>query len=204
MCLGGSPPRDNSADIARQQEEERQARIAAGRVNIENAFKPFNEEFFDSQAQANLDFFTPQLQDQFDRTRRDQILALDQQGLSGSSSGAKTLADLSGKFLNQKAILGDNARAFSNQVRGDVARTKDELFAQNRSAADPSAATASALARAGTFTTPPSFSPLGQVFADVVNRGAQVLEFERDGFGPGFRSGLFNRSATPKREPVVF
>ena len=45
MCTS-KPPKDNSAQIARQQEAERQARIAEGQTAIDTSFGNFNDDFF--------------------------------------------------------------------------------------------------------------------------------------------------------------
>ena len=89
------------------------------------------------------------------------------------------------------ALLGDRGISAGNTARADVERNKSELYAQNRSAADPSAASSGALARAGTLQAAPSYEPLGNVFADFVNNLGTGVAAERAGY-KGLGLGLFN------------
>src|SRR5690606_41058999 len=90
----GKPPKDRSAEIARQQEEERQRRIAAGKQRIDEIFAGFNDEFFDTAQNNYLNYYMPQLDDQFGRAREKTTAGLYRTGQIQGSSGARTMADL--------------------------------------------------------------------------------------------------------------
>jgi hypothetical protein len=201
MCFAGSPPKDNSAEIARQQEAERQDRINAGRAKIDETFGQFNEPFFDERQKSYTGYFMPQLDDQYHDTRRKAVLSLARTGNLNSGSGARQLGDLQEQYELNRGAIADKSLDFGNQARTSVENARQDLYTTNRASADPSGAAASALSRAGTLTTAPAFSPLGNVFADFINNISRGVKFEREGLR-GLNTGLFpadKRSVTNVR-----
>ena len=64
MC-SKKPKKDKSAEIARQEEAKRQARIAQGQRGIDSAFSGFNDEFYGNYGKQYSDYYNPQLNDQY-------------------------------------------------------------------------------------------------------------------------------------------
>jgi len=193
MCLSPpKPPKDNSAEIARKKEEERKAKIALGRTNIDNQFAQFDDDYYDNIRLGYTDFYQPQLTDQFNDARRKAILSLAGVGNLNSSAGARRLGDLQEMYEKNRAMIGDRGIGAANRARGDIEMAKSDLYAQNRAAADPSAAASSAVARAGTLMAPPVYDALGPVFASFISDVGTGLRAERAGY-KGLGSGLFNQ-----------
>lgn len=192
----GAPsiPKDNSAQIARRREDERKANVASGRSAIDQQFLPFNDSYFGNIETSYNDFYQPQLEDQYNDTRRKAILNLADSGQLNASSGARSLGDLAENYQKNRVLIGDRGISAGNKARADVERNKSDLYAQNRSAADPSAASSSALARAGTLQAPPTYDPLGNVFADFISNIGTGISAERAGY-KGLNTGLFNNQS---------
>lgn len=204
MC-GGSVPKDNSAEIARQQEAERNARIAEGQGKIDEAFTQFDDPFYQGREKSYADYYYPQLDDQYAETRRKLVLALSRTGNLNSGAGARQLGDLQEKYNTQRTAVADNALAAANEARAKVEAAKSDLYAQNRSAADPSTAATQAIAQSGLLASPTAYSPLGMVFADVINNLATATALNKGGFlESNSGTALFGTgSGSSDREKVV-
>ena len=175
-------PKDNSAEIARQQEAARAARIAEGSASIDKQFGQFDDSFFDSIRQSALDFFNPQVKDQFTNTREGLIKNLARQGNLNASTGARQLGDLQKAFGEQQGVIGNRALGFATDARADVERNRSDLMASLSATADPFAAANSAAARASTLSAPKQFSPLGDLFTKFAGTAATNIDAARRGF----------------------
>lgn len=195
MCVGGKAPKDNSAEIARQQEEARQQRIRDGQSAIDTNFAQFNDPYFDNYRQEYMAYYQPQLDRQFQDAKRKAVLGLHRTGNLSSSAGAGKLGELTRAYNDNRTMLANNALSAVNDLRGRIEESRNNLYSQNRSAADPSAAASQAAAQAGYLGAPPTFSPLGQLFGNFTNMAMTGLAAERAGY-PGFNTGLFNNSGS--------
>lgn len=193
MCIfsAPSPPKDNSAELARQREEERQARIDEGRGEIDEAFKPFDDTYFSGVEKTYSDYYTPQIDDQYADARKKLVLALSRTGNLNAGAGAQQLGSLKQKYDTQSTAYANQARDQANEYRGKIENEKSDLYAQNRSAADPAAIAVDAASRAGTLSTAPSASPIGALFSDVLSNIATGIAAERQGYR-GLNTGLFS------------
>ena len=200
MCFsslfGGSQPADNSGEIARQQEAARQARINAGRASIDETFSGFNDDYYNQYRDAYTANYEPQLEDQYRRAYERATLGLAGSGNLNSSAGAGVLADLTRELARQRTQVANNAQSAVNDLRGRVEQSRQSLYDQNRASADPSATATLAGAQAESLRAPQTFSPLGNVFADLLNNAGTVLSLEARSY-PGLRTGLFNNRTTP-------
>ena len=59
-------PRDNY-DRAAAEEAARQKRIKEGLANIENVFSQYDQDFYDQTQDAYIDYYQPQLEDQYQK-----------------------------------------------------------------------------------------------------------------------------------------
>lgn len=191
MCIGGKAPKDNSAEIARQQEEARQQRIREGQAQIDQKFSQFNDPYFDQYQQDYLGYYTPQLDRQYQDAKRKSVLGLHRTGNLSSSAGAGKLGDLTRAYSDNRTLLANNALSAVNDLRGRIESTRNDLYSQNRASADPSAAASQAATQVGFLGAPPSFSPLGDIFGNLVSTVSTGLAAERAGY-PGFNTGLFS------------
>lgn len=204
MCvpgLFGSPPKDDSAERARAEEEARQGRIRAGQSAIDQAFAGFNDGYYDKYKGDYTGYYEPELDKQYAEAKKKATVKLASTGGLQTSAGAKTLADLFGNYSTKKTALAGQAMDAASELRSKVESNKTDLYNLNRASADPAQATAMATQRAGGIV-PGSFSPLGDVFGDIVSNVGRGIAFESRGY-PGLGTGLFGGSKSGSSSRVV-
>ncbi len=189
MCLPKAP-KDNSAEIARQAEVERQQKITEGRSAIDQQFAAFDPAYYQGLSDSYSGYYMPQLDDQFAKAKKALIFNLARGGNLNASAGAQSLAELTGAYKKNQAVIGDQAQSAAQQQRGQVENNKSELYNQLSASADPKAAATTAAARASSLTAPQGYSPLGDLFASFLNPVSTAIAYERNGF-PGTGTGLF-------------
>lgn len=190
MCFP-SAPKDNSAQIAREREDQRQRDIEAGTAQVNDIFDQFDDDYFGGIQSAHSDYYMPQLQDQYERARRKLVLQLGGAGTLASSAGARQLGELDKRYQTQRADYANQGVSLAEQYRGDVERNRAEVLNQLNASANPSAAAATASARAQSLMAPPTFSPIGNLFTDLVTQAGTGLAAERAGHR-GYNTGLFS------------
>lgn len=188
MC-GGKPPKDNSAEIARQNEEARQGRITAGRGNIDNAFTQFNDDYYGGIEKDYGDFYNPQAQKQYEDTLKQLTFQLARQGILESKAGAEKVGELEGKYGDIRADIANKGKSAANSARTSVENQRNDLYGLNTSSADPTMIAGRASAAAGNLSAPQTLSPLANMFAGFINQGANAVSMEAQGF-PGWKLGL--------------
>ena len=167
MCVfGGSAPRDNSAEEARRREEERQARITQGRDAIDSAFEAFSPDYFSGYEQDYMGYYDPLLEDQASDARRRLTLELARTGNLTSSAGIRRLQELQEFEDQQRGQIASRAADAATDLRNQVEMARGDLYSQNTAAADPGSAAANAARRSESLMTPPTYSPLGDVFGN--------------------------------------
>lgn len=198
MCVPGlfsSPPRDHSAEIARQQEAERQQRVTAARGNVDTAFQPFNDQYYGGYRTAYIDYYNPQLREQYGDARRTLVTRLAQSGNLASSYGADQIGRLDREYQRRGSQIVDEANASANDFRSRVEQQRSNLYNLATSAEDPAAVGAQATTMASTLQAPPVFSPLANAFGDFLNTAAIAVANERRGY-TGTGTGLFRPAST--------
>ena len=89
MCMFGGNPAEKAAKEARQREEARQGRIAAGKTRINEAFAGFDDDFYGGRETAYSQFARPEIEDQYNRAKHDLTLALSRSGNLNSSTASR-------------------------------------------------------------------------------------------------------------------
>jgi hypothetical protein len=191
MCLTPDPPKDNSAEIARQEEEARQAKIRTGRASIDKNFGQFNDPYFKKVGADYSGAYMPDLEDQYSHARKKLILSLARSGNLNASAGAKQMGNLDESYQKNRVLISDRALAAEKAARANVEGARSELYSQLSASADPSAAATSAAARVAALSAPPVYSPLGDLFANFLNSTSNAVAAERAGY-PGLKTGLFS------------
>ncbi len=181
MCIF-STPKDNSAELAREAEAQRQTRITQGTGSINSAFAGFDDSFFSGIENDANAFFNPQIDRQFDNTREGLIKNLARSGNLNASTGARQLADLDSAGQEQRATFANRARGIATGVRTDVEGNRANLLASLQASADPAAAAATANAQAASLSAPQQFSAIGDLFSNFGNIAATQLEGRNRGF----------------------
>lgn len=174
--LTGQPTVDNTiqqqllaeAQAARQREEQRQARIKTGIQTINDTFAPFNDQFYNGRKTAFLDYYQPQLDDQFKDAKDQLTYAFSRAGTLNSTAAADEAAKLGKKYTLQLGSLVNQAEGDANGLRGQIENDKSSIIGQLNATGDADAASNDALARTKVLAqTQPAYSPLGDIFAGV-------------------------------------
>lgn len=202
MCMPKAP-KDNSAQIAAQQEAARQAKIAEGQQAIDAGFTGFNDDFYNQYSQDYLGYYQPQLTDQYNDARKRLTLQLAKTGNLTSSAGANQLADLQKYYDTQNTGITNKSMEAVNALRGNVDQRKSQLYADNRAAADPGSAGSAAAAAAQALQPSLPSSPLANTFNDFFNNlgNAAAVYNVNQGYG---QSGVQNFGGGNKSSYQVY
>jgi curved DNA-binding protein CbpA len=195
MCAPDAPPQDNSAAIARQQAAERESKIRTGQGEIDKAFSIFDPAYYDTFSKTYTDYYNPQVDKQFGDARQGLKYNLARKGMQDSTPGQNAFGDLIDSYGQKREQVAANAKDATNALRTDVETNKGDLYSQNTASADPSLSAASAVSRAGSLQSTPSFSPLGDLFGGLVNTGTAYYQGTQRGLPAGYRD-LFPGSSS--------
>jgi hypothetical protein len=183
-------------DQAAAAERQRQANIAAARSAIDSGFNGFDDNYYSGISKSVLDYYTPQLEDQFGNANKQLTYDLARKGQLKSTSAGERQNELKSKYDLQRGDITTRASDAERQARENVSSTKARLYNLAESTADPAAVNtqlASENARLKAYA--PELSPLGQVFGDYVtpaiNTIGNGLIAESQG-NRGFNTGLFD------------
>lgn len=193
-----------TAAQARADEVARQDRIRAGTSSINDTFGQFDDEYFGGLRQSFVDYARPQLDDQMSDARKQLTFALARSGNLDSSTRGEQSADLQERYDLNLQDIADQGREYETTARNNVEQARGDLVAQLQLTGDNTGAANAALSRARALSTPPTYSPLGQLFQDSTAMLSQQAAFERAyaaGYGPKprFNTGLFGTSNSAVR-----
>jgi len=168
MCSGGGAS-DQYAREQRADEQARKRRIVQGMSNINTQFSKFDDAFYGKQSNEYLDFAMPQINDQYTDAGRGLAFALSRQGIGQSSEGNRRYGKLSQEYsLNRQGAV-DKSREVSMNARRQIEDARSGLVADLYATADPAAAAKGAISRAAYLNVAPTFSPVGQLFANTLD-----------------------------------
>lgn len=194
MCLGGSSKAEKQAkqaeDRARQEAADREARITQGQKNIDTAFGQYDTPYYDSYAKSIEDYQRPQLDDQYKDASSKALVSLAGRGMLDSTFGAQSLGKIGQVYQDNAALIANQAKDQALGLRGKVENQKSDLYALNRSAADPKGINAQAIGAATALAAPSATSPIGAVFEGAL---APFIQFQ---------SAKMNSAGAPYRSPT--
>lgn len=181
MCFGGGSSRKQDAIAAataadsraeqerlRAEEEARRQRITQGQGAIDTAFANYNDDYYSGFKNAYTGNYLPEIDDQETKARDALTARLAGQGVLESTVGASKLAELAKKANEARTRVGNEATDQSNALRGKVEQAKTNLYSVNNSSADPNAINARATGEATSLAAPTSYTPLGNLFTDLL------------------------------------
>ena len=169
MCFPQKPPQDNSAIIARQQADEREAKINQGKQSIDSAFGVFDPQFYQKYQDSYTANYNPQVDKQFNAARLGLKYNLARAGTLDSTGGQKTFGDLVTGYDDARRDVASQAVDATNKLRSSVEDQKTDLYSHDSASADPSLSAIQAVSRAGSLATPAAYSPIGDLFSGLVN-----------------------------------
>lgn len=177
MCFS-KPKVDNSVQVQQQQEaaearareEARQARVNAGTAKIDEVFGTFNDGFYDARRGEYLDYYQPQLDEQFQKAQEELAYAFSRNGTLNSSMAAEKQAELKSKYDVEKAGIISQADSAIGEMRSRNNSEKSALVAQLQATGDADRVSNEALGRTQQlFNERPSYNALGDIFGGVAS-----------------------------------
>ena len=177
MCTGGGGGNSKQTDYAAEQralEAERQAKIAAEVEKINSAFGGFGDDYFNGVAGAYTDHYTPELTQQYNDARK-RLIETNPGGGQGSAFNS-SLANLDEEYAKQRANMADNASKFSSGYRNNVEGERSSLLNMASINGGSGASAAQAINQAKALATPPTYSPLGDLFQRVTGNLAAIQQ----------------------------
>lgn len=201
MCIfggnKGAKAAQREADLARQQEEARQAEIRKGREAIDNTFSQFDNRYFAKNRRAFTDYVVPQLDEQFGEATNELTFDLARSGLRNSSVRGEQTGKLQKLYDRNLQQLTNEALSREQQQRNAVEGARSNLVSMLQTTGDAQGAANQALSRASSLSMPQPFSPIGQLFTDFTAGLGTQAAMERAGsmsngrFSPRYDTGLF-------------
>ena len=196
MCWGGSGG-DTGADDARAEEEARQKRIRDSRSSIDTIFNTYDEDFYDRQRYAYLNYATPQVEDKFGDAMRELTFALSRSGKLDSALAGRREAKA--QKMKDQAMIDVNKQAddLVYTMKGNMEKARGDLYDQASSLADVDAARTLAISNFDTTSKPPVYNPITDLFVKVTEGMATQADLERRQKSR-YDSGLFTTSDSSK------
>lgn len=186
----------------------RTARVNDVSAAIDDAYKGFDDNYFTKFSQDFVNYYTPQIAQQYDDARKQITYKYADQGGLNSSAASQDLARLLEKRRMKESEIASNASTAAQSLRGDIDTQRRTLLGEALSASNIGpevlpegvadvngslSAIAGKLApysnlakqRASGITTP-SYSELGSVFGDLTGgtsggNNASIYSLNTDG-----------------------
>jgi len=171
---GGGPEYESAADA----EARRQLKVDAGLEEIEKVFGQYDQDFYDKSSDAYLDYYEPQLDDQFKDGLKELQFALARGGRFGSSTEVDRKAQAAEDYGTEKNELASGAIKAANDSEAAVTAAKRDMTNLNQVNANPDLAASLSNSQAGILNQPPKFDPLLDVFGNITEGLAKREEIE--------------------------
>lgn len=185
--MGNKIKRDPSAGME-MREVMRQQDVGLGRIGIDKSFSQFDDKYYNEYQQKHGDFYNPQLDRQYGQVVDKTTAALADRGMLESSVGANKFADLTRDNADARANIASEGLDAKNKLRGNVENSKSSLYSLNEASANPQAINAQAIGQATSLVAPPTYSPLGQVFATALGSLSNFQSARNNRPGPAYTS----------------
>ena len=184
------------AAAARADEQRRQQRIRKGTKRVNSIFdRQFNDNFFNQQRDAYVNYATPQLDDQRQDANKELIFAMDRGGQLDGSARASLAGELQKKYDLQRQKIQDDALNFRTSAMTNVEDARSNLIATLNATGDAQGAANSALSRAAALSQPAAYSPISNLFADFTGalgtQAAAERAYSYGGPAPTYTTGWF-------------
>ena len=114
-------------------------------------------------------YYQPQLDRQYGEALDKMKASLAGRGALDSTVGGAEMAKLARTNAEARTNIANEATDAANKLRSTVENEKTNLYNLNEASADPQAINAQAIGQATALVAPPTYSPLGTVFADALN-----------------------------------
>lgn len=192
---------------------------ATGRVNSE--FDRYNDDYYNKFAQDFINYYQPELKQQFDDTQKANTFKLANSGNLNSSAAAEQFGRLDQRYATQQADIARKAGVARDSLRADIEKQRSDSLAAVRNAVsawgDPDygsdASVSDAISRLGASiggvvsgaattaggVTPPTPTDLGNVFTDLTT----TQTAGGPGIDVGMLPGYTGSTAAAKKKPSL-
>lgn len=167
--MGFGKSSNNAANAARDEQQQREAKIRQGMSQLDTQFAGFDEPFYQQRQQDYIRYALPQLTQQMQQTQRNMVGSLAGRGLLNSSAGQRIGSQFQREVNTQRQNVADTGLQAANTLRGQINQEKSNLTGQLLASADPAATTQQALQASTQFQQPSYFAPLGNAFQNFSN-----------------------------------
>lgn len=158
------------AQEAKQKENLRQARLGQGKTAIDTLFgaENFGDPFYEKYRKAELDYTTPQLQDQYEQAKSGMTYDLARAGTLRSTAAGYAQGLLEKQnAVNQAGMLA-KADTDTAALRQSIASQQQQAYNQLYATEDPTVAANTAATSAGNAQlSQPNLTPLANAFQPV-------------------------------------
>ena len=175
---GGDDGGGSQYESAAEAEARRQLKVDAGLAEIEKIFSQYDQDFYDKSSDAYLDYYEPQLEDQFKQGLKELQFALARGGRFGSSTEVNRKAKAAEDYGFQKNELASGAIQAADASEKAVTAAKRDMTNLNQINANPDLAASLSQAQSGILNQPPKFDPLLDVFGNITEGLAKRDEIE--------------------------
>jgi hypothetical protein len=157
---------------------QRQNEINAGMQNINATFAPFNDAFYDKRRQAMVDYYSPQIDQQFADATKQLTFALARSGGAQSSAAAQQRADLERKAMTARQGVMDRADSSTQDMRNSVEAARASLVDMLNQTGSAASTMDQARSRVAALSAPQSYSPLADLFSSGAGIAGQQKALE--------------------------
>jgi hypothetical protein len=195
---GGGASRDaerlaqKQANDIRSDADIKAEKLRTGMANIDNAFAGFDDNYFAKLAKDYTDYAMPQLQSQYDDTKKNITFALARKGNLASTTAGDQYGMLDRQNAFNKTDIEGKGADYAAQQRAAIQANKQDIVGQLNTTYDADAANNLALSMSKSLQVPKTnFNPLGQMFTNisaVAAQAKQASDSNPGGYNPGART----------------
>lgn len=186
---------------ARADEEARAAAVRQGSSAIDSQFSRFDDDFYNQRGQTYMDYYQPQLDEQYEDALARLTFSLARAGTTNSSIAGDALADLQTQRDRELTSLNSSRDSDVANMRARVQDERSNLLAQLNATGDAEAAANAATTRATQlYSETPALVPLDGLFAGVGN----TIGAYQTGLNQGSRLSSFTSAlSNPRRQTAT-
>lgn len=138
----------------------------------------YNDQYFDTIADAYLNYYRPQLEEQYERARRNVTLNSPSRG----SGYLRNLGDLDTDYQRESVALGERAQGERMRAKQDVESNRSQLIRAAEAGSAPDVVAQQAVEASKFLRQPPAYSPLGDLFQRTAATVANAKAAQRGGY----------------------
>lgn len=150
-------------------EKQRQGAIQSGMQDIDKQFSGFDDKYYKGVGQDYLNFATPQMVQQYQRTKNQLAYSLARNGLTNSGAAVQRGQSLNNELSTQESNLANSAQSEENTARAKVSDAQTNVTNELISSGDPTVAREQSADATAGLRAPSAFAPIGNLFGDWTN-----------------------------------